>query len=876
MALGIKYSGTFYNINGQAVKVDILTEAYASSVYPLRVQTIKISQEWNNYHTAIMGRGCEIVLVNTNPDWNFFEELMICEEQEFLLRVTFVATVVFEGWVLTDVQEQQILPNAIVNIKAANYLGQLSEVKTCSCTETEAVWSLIDYIRSILTKTALLGDIHVNCSLYETSMTNSRLMTDLLLHKHLFFDGEDRDAKLTYMNLHDTLNMLLKSYNMYVYYWEQAWYVVRYQDVFEPDDEDSTVLTRNYVVYSMATGAIIDAYEIGQSILYAQEDFKYVDTSQTLQYGKGYKAINVNNIAHKAHNLVNEYFGDAESHYFYDPLPFDAIEKWYYGTGSWYDKGGAIDAAEDWAQYINPETISTSFFSGIGSKFLVKGNKDGEGSLHINFRRQLTQEELNVVLNDSTSPWEWDTDYVYGVYIGFRIVLMFWDPERGDYQHYYWNNEDLVWEVDDGFFWTTSPTMFWMGGGEGKWLTAYKYDKEGDYYYWEFDQTFPFTPDTCANHDIFKGETVWELRLLPCRFYFDYAGPGGPDGTNTIEIRSPLFRKIRVTASDSESEEDIVLTGEIDVNRFAELDIDLDIYDHTDHGAANTCWVNEAVLPAEEISGEAVPIYPIAWLDKRTSIESALRSIPLQNHFLEDIFQFYNKPRKRLVTSIRCDTAIQPFSFIRDLHIQRDGNTVNLLLLSYVWDLDSMVYEIEAEEYVTDEGHRLVDGEMITPIPEEEGSSGEESSDSSYPEMTSANFINTNLRHSAGYVTLNGGDISYYDSSLLTYRLEGFCMYGVPTGIHIDLNVAALPAVGNNTYGYMIINRNTTNGTALINYYSNIWNEEIYCFYLTAPDHVWKVTILAEILQYEIVDGYEFLTDYAYSCLIEGVDFIGE
>lgn len=876
MALGIKYSGTFYNINGQAVKVDILTEAYASTVYPLRIQTIKISQEWNEYHTATMGMGCELVLVNIDSDWNFFEELMICEEQEFLVRVTFVTTVVFEGWVLTDVQEQQILPNAIVNIKAANYLGQLSEVDTFTCTEGAAVWSLIDYIRGILMKTGLLGDIHVNCSLYETSMTNSRLMTDLFLHKHLFFDGEDRDAKLKYMNLNDTLNMLLKPYNIYVYYWEQAWYVVRYQDVFQEDDEDSTVLSRNYVVYSMDTGAIIDSYEIGQAILYAQTHFKYVNTSQTLQYGKGYKAININNIAHKEHNLVNEYFGDAIGRAFTFDLPFDAIETWYYSIGRISDEGGAIDFGEDWIQYLNP-SIDTTFsnWNGLGTKFLVKGNKDGAGSLHINFRRQLTQLELDIVLEASSSPFHWHTDSVAEVYIDFRIVLMFWDPDIQDYQHYLWDYDDQLWSVASGIP-SRVPTIYTMGGNDGKWLTTYKYDKEGDYYYFEFDQTIQFNQDTCANHDIFKGETIWELRLLPCRFRFVYISWDAPIGNNIIEVRSPLYHKIRVTATDSEDEEDIVLTGVIDVNRFAELDIDLDIYDNTDHGAANTCWINDAVLPAVGVFGEAVPVYPTAWLDKRTSLDTPLRNIPLQNHFLEDVFQFYNRPRKRLVTSIRCDTAIQPFSFIRDLHIKRDGNTINLLLLSYVWDLDNMIYEIEAEEYVTDEGYRLVDGEMIIPIPEIETSSGAESSDPSYPEIDSADFINANIRHSIGYITLRAGVISYYNSVTLAYRLENFCMYDVPASVHIDVNITALPAVGNNAYGYILINHNTTNGVALTTYNSLDPNEEIYCFYLVTINHVWKVTILEEILQYQIFDGYEFLTGYAYSCLFEGVDNIGD
>jgi hypothetical protein len=874
MALGIKYSGTFYNINDQAVKVDILTEGYASTVYPLRIQSIKISQEWNDYHTATMGQGCELVLVNIDSDWNFFEELMICEEQEFLLRVTFVSTVVFEGWVLTDIQEQQILDYAIINIKAANYLAQLTEVKTCTCVEGAAVWTLIDYIRSILTKTGILNNIHVNCSLYETSMTNERLMTDLYLHKHLFFEGEERDSKLKYMNLLDMLNMLLKSYNIYVYAWDQAWYVERYQDLFS---EDSVGNNRSYVQYNISTGAIVSSYEVSEPILSAQNDFKYTDTSQTLQYGKGYKAINVNCVSHKDHNLVNESFADAVSHFFYDPIPFNAIEKWYYGVGSYYGKGGAIDYGEDWVQYLNPEIISTSLYSGLGAKFLVRGNKSGEGSVRVNFRRQLTEEELKIVLNDSTSGWTWDTDYVYGVYIGFRIVLMFYDPERGDYQCYYWDNKNQEWKVNDGYSWTSALTasMYWMGGGEGKWLTAYKYDKEGDYYYWEFDQTFPFSPDTCANHDIFKEETVWELRLLPCRFYFDYAGPGGPDGTNTIDIRNPLFRKIRVTATDNEDDEDLEVTGEIDVNRFSELDTDLDIYDHTDHGAANTAWVNTAILPLE---GTYTPIYPSAWLDKRTRIESPLRIIPLQEHFLEDIFQFYNRPRKKLVTSIRYDDVIPPFSFIRDLHIERDASTIDLLLLSYVWDLNSMIYEIEAEEYVTDEGYRLVDGEMVSPSPNPDGSSGAESSDAEYTELTGASFTNYNLPHSGGFISLDYGYIQYYNGILVEYRLVLMCVYGVPNSVTINiLSDTAMPAVGNNTYGYMIINQNrSTEGVPISYFDSPDGDEQIYCFYLTAPGKVWKVTPLTEFYKYETEGEYEFLTDYAYSCLIEGVANIGE
>jgi hypothetical protein len=904
MAWVVKYTGTFYNIAEHPIQVDILEEDYVGSpVYNLgRIQSCEIAQNWEDYHEAGMGTGCEVTIINNNEDWDYFEELMVCEEQEFMLRVTAQGTTeIFEGFLLTEVQEQEILPNAAIHLKASNYIKQLTGVKTIAAFTERSVTNVITYISHILARTGLLYPINVNCSLYETQMDSTydgeKLMLDLYLHKHLFFSGEDKDQKLEYMSLLDTLNMICKPFNIYVYSYNQEWYVERYSDLFNLDDEDSDYVAKNFIVFSIvSTGEVTSRYDVierGQRILFANEDFKYVDTSQTLQYGKGYKAINVNCVRHKDHNLINEYFTSATPFYMLQPLPYNQIEKWY------YDSAGTLNYGDDWVQYMNPDGTPDGFYKGIACKFLVRGTPSGECTLNISYRRQLDEFEVEEMVTNEDHFVDFVRNLQSIVYLGLFMRGEDEDSVSNGYWRFQFNNTTREWECSMGWLGLKEYNTRIILGAQGeddiytphKW---FEYDKEEQYYYWPVETSITLNKTTTDISDFFTEDRVFELRLFAAEVRYEEdqdPGPGHDWAEWRHQVRSPLYHKIRVSVSDTEDDaDDTEVSGEIDVDRFAELDVDIDLYNHEDHGAANVMWINSAVLP-DIIDGDPTPVYPGDWLDARTEAESD-RVLKLEEHFLEDIFQLHNKPRKKLVTTIRCDSYIMPFTFIQDVNITRDGVPIYMLLQSYTLDVNNMQYEIEAEEYVIDEGFKVIGGEIVTPLPEEEPSSEEESTSEEevvYEERTIDDFSDVLLNRAIipiSYTRFRSGYVKYYDIAG-HYHTRPRMDYTSHTSRKIFvLSTAALPtSVGGYIYTYFVIVSDfVPNGHRVTTFDSSDPDESVVCFYVTdarnefeAPRHyVYRISVEHEVLENETYESYVFRTNYAYKCVLKRVADIGD
>jgi hypothetical protein len=900
MAWDIHYSGSFYNIAERHVVVEILSEDYSGAILPLRIQSVSISQEWDAYLSPAMGAGCEVTIVNEESDWDFYEELFVAEEQQFMLRIYFEADkfyisdyIIFEGFLLTDIQEQQVLPHSEIKLKAGNYLGVLDEIKKSTATSTSTN-NIINYIGRVLQVTKLMYPIYVCNTLYETLMTNQRLMTDLYLHRHLFFQGVDEDNKLEYGNLLEILNTVLKPFNMYVYSWNHKWYIERYADIFHPDGSFEYNF-KTYDVYDITTLTYGSTIQYNLPILTCDPNtinfytFKYVDTSQTLQYGKGYKKISVNGVAHKDHNLVSENFDDATPMDITTMAPANVIERWS------YDNTGTITYGEDWVQFHNPGDQYAEA-RGIATRFVLRGTKKKEITLNISFRRQLTDMEIYYMITNKDT---WEDGDIENIKVSCRIMLHYYDPNTGHWYYLTKDSETGTWgnhrwtspEIPEEQLWAFDFAIFTVGGTPYTPLKSYQYDEEEHYYYWQVDETITFNNDFLSDSqdDTLLEDLLFELRLLRWSFYYEhrqyvlgvYVGNTEFGPTN---IDSPLLRKIRITTDDEDEEErsDIEISGETDANYISELDFDIDIYDVTNHVAANATWVNAATW--------VNPIYPSQWLDARTEEEESIRELSLQEHLLEDLFQFYNKPRKKLVTTIRFDYHLPPFSFIRDPNITRDGTTIDMLILSYTLDVNTMQYEIEAEEWCADDDYHLVEGEMILA----EASSGWGDESWMEPESESeseawhlhlleyTNYDCNNLSKSGGGTTsFTELWVKYYNTSTHVYRnvLKG--TYGVPSGIYINVHdIVSLPiTVGSYVESYFIVNEGYNyNGQEYDKVLdSPVANEIIDDIYIKDGTYVWKLdpTYFVEYHFYDMYDIYLFTTNFAYLCRIERVEYVG-
>lgn len=716
-----------YNIASHKIQVDILQEDYAGAVDTLRIQSLKITHNWEDRQTPAIGTGCEFVVVNENVAWNFYEELLTAEEQTYKVKIYFSDLeyiydyVIFEGFLVSEIQELQVLTYSTTTLKASNYIKQLENFEEVDAFLQVSTHSLITYIGQFLAKTGLSYNIYVACSLYETSMTNQRLMSDLILHKHLFQDGED------YWNILDSLNNVLRPFNMYVFSHNNRWYVERYSDMLNPD----TAYEFNDVYYDVFDGtsfAYLSSSYYSFPILTAGVDFKYVRTTQTLRYGLGYCQVKLTCKEKGSHNLVNEYFEDATSQTQINDADF-SVEKWHYTSSGSLSSNTAYDIV----QFM--PTVYELYY-GIQTRIVVNG-----GSLKINYRRQFSDGELTILEAS-------DQDFVK---TSFRFGL-FWTDKNSNRYVIRWDSNESKYVMERGYFYDYS-VIHVLGD-------SYKYDKEGKYYYWELDESIDLSEWDSLIMESAAGLNTLELRIMACTYEYVIDGYP-PSEIPPRAIHNPLYRNIRIV--NTSTEEDVEIIGEIDANYSNKLDLEVDLFDTDRLFTANVMWVNSATL--------SNPVLSTEWLDSRTAAESAPRTLHLEEHYIEDVFQFYTKPRKTLVATIRYDQPLKPFSIIRDLHIQRDSEVLDMILLGYVWDVDTMEWEIEAEEFVRDDGYRVIEGEVV--LPEE---------DSGEPEPSSGDFIPdpiTDLALTQDFTSDGGVDASWSHVSGAT----GYRLYRKPTYI---------------------------------------------------------------------------------------------
>lgn len=920
MAWAVKYSGTFYNIAEQEIQVDISKDDYVGPVFPLRIQSLDITHNWNGYMTPVTGTGLEMTIINEDSDWDFYEELFVCEEQEFKITATITDSklflndyVLFDGFLLTDIQEQEVIQWASINLKASNYLKQLDEVDEMDSLNGAATWPVLQYIGEALQATGLLYNIYVNCSLYEVHMDNERIMTDLYLHKHLFYLGEEEDAELKYKGLSDIINTILKPFNMYVYSFNKRWYIERYADLYDPESGLEYNWTF-YDVYNISTLTYVNTVQLNFPILIKNTDgeirwgaYDYVDTSQTLEYGKGYRKVTVNCKVNKEHNLVNEYFGNA--------LPFDSLADVYTPTTDierWgYDETGTLSYGEDWVVFHQSSSAKNWTHRGIAQKVLLRGTKRGQITLNISFRRELTPTEYNKVVADSRT----FVDTCSHIRVVSFLRVYFMDPS---YDSTAWHPHDYFYvtnaagsyanpryEMREYNAWTypVNTGFHILASVDSNGYTphyAWGYDTEGEYYYWEYNFSLTFDQTMLPQKfldvgeyavDIFRNDTVVEVHLDAAKFIYDEKyGLLGLTREVSRNIAAPVYRKIRITTSDEEDDVDIEVEGEVDTNYFDEYSVDVDLFDHTNHAAANAMYINDAFLPTPYQPGVPNPVYSSEWLDSRTELESD-RSLNLQEHLLEDMFQLLNKPRKKLKARIRYDYPIKPFSFLQDHNITREGVPINFVIVAYTLDVNNMIYEIEAEEFVTDDNFRLIDGEIVS-VPDTESSdagdswdSGEYPSDYTYQILTLSNFLFIVTTNQHGELSMiSSGYVRYYNTSTLTYRNELIMQYLAPTNPRILLRTnTVMPGVGNNIEDYFIITAGYSTDSLPITVFDSTNPQEVVsCFYLVSggiwswePTYVWKITMIDEIESGGTDFIYQFNMDYAYKGLIEGVNAVG-
>ncbi len=657
------YYSDFYNIEDDLVHVEFhqYYETAPSGVTPtlLRISSIQQILNYHDFFTPIIGTGLEITIQNEDADWNALEDLLVCHNREWYVIVTYTKdstpVTVFEGFLLPEEQEQQVLDYSSIRLKASNQLAQLEELSSPDVDNIETYYGksvnrLIAYVAEFLTKTGLNHDIYVNCTLYETTGVKRDLLYDTYLHKH-YFAGTD----LTYDNLYDALNKLLLPFNLYVYLWNESWYIDRLFDYIGP---------KTYIIYDPTPDSVGD-YNYTEStgnvvpVITHGVNFEYTEMTQRLKYGVGYKNIVLEGEEKENPNLVNETFDDAVS------KAYDAEASSFIGIWN-YDNNGTIEGGYD--------EVSLNYSSSpcISTKILILKTEEIK-NFTITYRRKLSAFEA--------------TDVTRLVRSSFVFNIIEWDHDP--------DPEQLVYDHDTQEWYTTAVDI---DGGSAYWTWDLKYNPDEEYYYWELSLDVPL--DQIDGN----GWHILELQLKGGQFVWVTDPITGH--TDYHVISSPHYCNIRVT--QGLNMDNFELSGQISTNYYNKLEQNLPLFDTVDIGA-----INMLMVPAKGFLPRLTTLNTVKsneWTDDRLLSYSSRAGMSLQKVFLENMFQQFAKPRKELQATIFYPEPLAPFTIIRDNHIMRNGVVVDFVVLGYTWDLNTMMYEITALEIIPDDEYEIEGG----------------------------------------------------------------------------------------------------------------------------------------------------------------------
>lgn len=657
-----KYYCLFYNIIGDAVRISLQLKDYSGTSSFLRCKQASFIQNYKGFFEPVIGAGFEWTVMNEEDDWEDLDELLICQNREWYVEVTYtkgsVVTTIFTGFLLAEEQEQSAHPYSEINLKASNQLSLLEHVSKpieddIACYKGAMVNKMIAYIAPILLKTGMECDIYVNTSIYEIGSVQSILFHDTYINKHLFCDTD-----LTYDDLLTALNKMLRPFMMYVYQYDSKWFIERIFDYASP---------RTYVIfdplpddnYSYVTSVVTPL-----TINKQAGDFEYVDMTQRMKYQEGYKNITLTCNVNSRHNMLNESFTDATSKS-YSVEGANTIGKWF------YDSTGTITIGADGDVTFNSD--GSTHFRGIYAKIYVYKGGDLQ-SFKLSVRRKLCQAELDILAETGKA--------LQAATFVFNIID--WDhspsPEQINYDAYAGNTWDTgALNVNSGSHWDTGSLL----------SPGYIYDEEGEYYYWKME----FDVDISDLDG--DGWHILELRLMDAYYYM------WDNLSHEYSLLDPTYCKVSVT-QEVEEGDDIELNGATSLNYLNTLKESIYLFDTNIYTLTNLMMIDSASY--DDIPGKASTL----WTDARTRGDSPLRELPLQELYLESLFQQFRKPRRMLEATIKCEELLKPMDILQDAHFTRDSATADFVILGYTLDLNSMQYDITALEVVSD------DGEIIT------------------------------------------------------------------------------------------------------------------------------------------------------------------
>lgn len=331
--------------------------------------SLEITRRFDGWDSDIMKMNCVFSVVNDLADFYELLPLLTISNGQIRVVVTqYNATSsggtknIFIGFLNCEAISEVMLNKSEIRFTASGLLSKLENLYPSSLNTLQSI-SLIDLIDNCLTLTETSYPIRVNCSLVESTVgpaVDETLFNRTSILTELYWSNNVEKVPAL-----EILSSILRSFNCYLYWYEECWYIEHYDDIdnFNSTNEKDFVEYTSGVSYEYGNGGSVQTIQFDSIYdVHDPVDCPQIGGKQGLSVIPGMRLIEINLNQKQFFNLMNGNLADNEQTTSSAPTP-----EWR----NWlFYKDGLIMLAEYAYRYKNiSNCMRRSFYEySIGAK----------------------------------------------------------------------------------------------------------------------------------------------------------------------------------------------------------------------------------------------------------------------------------------------------------------------------------------------------------------------------------------------------------------------------------------------------------------------------------------------------------------------------
>lgn len=652
MAFATEYEASWRGLKRQGY-IEIQRDGFSGDVTSLTIlrDSLEIRTVLPSWEEQVFRMNCSFTIINNFDDWFELLPLMLANLGQYRVVITdttdsSAGMTLFEGYLNVETTNQPIYQQSKLTMSASGYLSKLDHISPDSI-ETLQYMSLIDLIDDCLRLTGAEYDILVNCTLYATTHPlagNQTLFNKTAIFTEVFWKNNvERNTAL------EILQMILKPFSCYLYWYKGYWIIDRYEDAFAH--------TKTYVRYTTGvsygysdTGSSVDIHKAGYSVHAGDPAGIYLtELAQTLSIDPGLRELEVQMGYKNFFNLINADLSVFED--FSSASPDPDHREWlayrdggtcYYSIQSGYTFKNISNAIH---RIGHSKTGDDTWWNGLSTKFRVTLYHDT--TMTIKFKFALT-----------------DADAVPGT----------WVPDNYNIKFYWYL------QSDGNYFYQDGPDWYYQAGtpaDSGNFHGIEGVDIDPDLMTYEGTINIPVGELAYSSSEGGPGEDFDMIFCMGHERFDDDVEETGDDPCDEAH-----YGDFEITVSGSMQDNSI--KGEITTDFIDRKKIELDLYDVISWSYANAL-VSNSFGDWDTMTYE--------WIDPKVSETD----VSIAQQLLRSRFRIYNVARQRI--RMRYNTAEYFMPFHNFYDYKQIGSHDYFMVCSDIYAPELDVHEVELWEW---------------------------------------------------------------------------------------------------------------------------------------------------------------------------------